>query len=892
MHHGSWLFRRLVALIALSSLIWLVASAGRPGAYTLATADGLSLSFSADGLITSLQIDGDELVSTSGPALLVRDLSQAGSVSSPNLLTNPGFENDLNGWSKILNKGLDVQVVTSVAHSGRAALQFSNSAAKMAFAAYSSASVSVTPGQRYRVFGWFRSSTGYVSSPSGTSVFLQSELWQSPQRTNGLYLQWLDGAQLPLADPQLAVALHGEVAHWRLIRRELHAPAQARFARVMVAAKLGAQSLWVDDLYLVASPEEEIAVQGTLSPCLDAADCLTQSAVLSNGLQLHIRYSAQADHLTVVGQVTDTSGQDRALDIRWGLPLSADRGGSWWDDVHIVRPLSASGIYANDVSASYDGWLPISLYPYAGITQANKGLALGLPSDRPQLALLSYDGATGRYGATFHLGISPQAGKVGPRAAFALVLYRFDPAWGFRDVIARHHALYPKAYSTPRALYGFSGRSQGAYYTPKGAQEVLAEDQTNTYSAQYTDPRLQLRIAANDAPRPTLDQALAVVTTQLASPNASVADFARAISHSAVVGANGDYSLKGIGVFAWDPGHWEALWTANLDPDLQDGLASFLLNRRIEPAFQAAKKIDAHLDGVQIDNFMSEPAFDLRLEALAAADWPLTYEPNSYRPAVHTGFALREYLQFLRSYLDDNWGTDRGITVNFWGLGHPNYLSQYLDAFGSEGGLKDNGQGPNFNPAILDYRRAIAYDRPYLFANQTRGLSAAEARSASQLALLYGVLAGHGPNGAAWEPGAAQIVDDTAELVRRYWASGWRPLTYARADQPEIWIERFGGVGGTQTGPAQAELYFTVHNRSDIARTATISIETLPLALGDPSSRTISDLVSDRQVPFDTKAGQIVIRLQLDPGQTRVLHLIRAPAGSSSGGMPAPLSLP
>lgn len=153
------------------------------------------------------------------------------------------------------------------------------------------------------------------------------------------------------------------------------------------------------------------------------------------------------------------------------------------------------------------------------------------------------------------------------------------------------------------------------------------------------------------------------------------------------------------------------------------------------------------------------------------------------------------------------------------------------------------------------------------------------------------MLTGHGPNGAAWEPGVAQIVNDTAELVRRYWASGWRLLTYARADQPEIWIERFGGVGGTQTGLAQAKLYFTMHNRSDITRTAMISIETPPLALGDPSSRTISDLVSNKQVPFDIKAGQIVIHLQLDPGQTRVLHLIRAPGGSSSGGMSAPLSL-
>ena len=42
--------------------------------------------------------------------------------------------------------------------------------------------------------------------------------------------------------------------------------------------------------------------------------------------------------------------------------------------------------------------------------------------------------------------------------------------------------------------------------------------------------------------------------------------------------------------------------------------------------------------------------------------------PHTYQPAVHTSFAFHEYLAFLRKHLDDNWGTDRGITINFWGV--------------------------------------------------------------------------------------------------------------------------------------------------------------------------------------------------------------------------------
>jgi len=95
--------------------------------YTLSTSDGLSVSLSADGQVTSAQIAGGDLVSVPAPALLVRDLSDAGSVVAPNLVANPGFEDGPAGWVRYANSGLDVNVVVSPTHSGDAALQFAHS---------------------------------------------------------------------------------------------------------------------------------------------------------------------------------------------------------------------------------------------------------------------------------------------------------------------------------------------------------------------------------------------------------------------------------------------------------------------------------------------------------------------------------------------------------------------------------------------------------------------------------------------------------------------------------------------------------------------------------------------------------------------------------------------
>lgn len=284
------------------------------------------------------------------------------------------------------------------------------------------------------------------------------------------------------------------------------------------------------------------------------------------------------------------------------------------------------------------------------------------------------------------------------------------------------------------------------FFTEHGAQQVLDHDAANIYSAQYTLGELPLGLAPSSDPRPTLDQALDAVTDMLDSPDPSNAAKARAIINSAVVEPNGDWSLKHIGVYSWAPNWWEVSWAANLDPDLDGGLASWIMDWRVTPAFTATTQAGAHLDGVQIDNFMSTPTLDLRPASLTAADWPLVYSPHTYQPAVHNGFSHHEYLSFLRNYLDTEWGTERGISINFWGLGNPNYLAAYIDAVGGEGNLKGNGEGENWNAEILDYRRAIAYGRPYHFTNQTDDLSAAEAYTFTQMALLYGVRPGRGPN--------------------------------------------------------------------------------------------------------------------------------------------------
>ncbi len=839
--------------------------------YTLSTQDGLALTLDSEGRIVTLTVNHQSVPIVPGPPLWLRDLSRAGQVITPNLVFNPGFEQGTLGWRPMGGStGVHIGVVGSPTHGGVAALAFTATLTTTQVAALGSSLVQVTPGQRYRISAWFRSSIGYVTHPAGTPPLTQRDIYHLFQRTNGLYILWLDEERQVLGSPRLVAPLHGQANRWRLIRGEARAPEGAAYAQVVIGARLEGYTLWVDDVSLVPSPEEEKALTGPLTPCSGQARCLRQVIQLEDNLTILVTYTAQTDRITVQGDVIDRRGEDRALEITWGIPLP-HQGWIWLDDSEETRPITETRIYARDVSAIYDGWQPISLYPYAGIQQGDVGLGLGLPPNLPQLALLAYNGWNQRYQATFYLGISPLATRVGPHATFTLDVFCFDTTWGFRDVIRRHLITYARFYTTPRAehMYTYAGRSQRRYYTEWAARQALREDAENVYSAVYISSDLAVKVTESSAPRPTMPELLAAVTRTVQDPYTITAAYGQAFLHSAVVDTNGEWSLRGVGIYPWDPDHWEASWAGNLAPGLEKGLGHFDQDISVAMAFSLTTKVGAHLDGVQIDNFMSNPTYDLRPNALAVTHWPLGYTPHTYQPAVHTGFTQEEFLSQLRKYLDTRWGEDRGITVNFWGLGHPGYLHRYIDGFGSEGNLRPTGLGHNWIPETIRYRRALAYHRMYLFANQTPNLMPQQAYTASQLALLYGVLSGRGPNGEGWDPEATKIISDTIVLVKRYWTAGWEPIPYARTNEDDVWVERFG----TLKECTRCSLYFTIHNAQEITRSVVITLETTPLGINKPANVTLTDIAINKALPFEVVEEKIRFRITLGPIQTRIIEV-------------------
>ena len=100
-------------------------------------------------------------------------------------------------------------------------------------------------------------------------------------------------------------------------------------------------------------------------------------------------------------------------------------------------------------------------------------------------------------------------------------------------------------------------------------------------------------------------------------------------------------------------------------------------------------------------------------------------------------------------------------------------------------------------------------------------------------------------------------------LLREIAQAGWRPLTLARSNRQDRWVERFG-EGET--------VYLTLLNAGDQRRLATIALDP---RLGLTSRARARELLSGAAVPWRQPAGLRAFDLWLAPEEVRVVRIGR-----------------
>ncbi|MFQ5478207.1 MAG: hypothetical protein ACE5E4_06280 [Candidatus Binatia bacterium] len=883
-------------LIAIGTLVLAGATPRSGTALTIATQDGLSLSLGTNADVSSLLVDGADLVGSSAAAIALRDLSAAASVDLPDLLYNGSFEDDdgvggADGWALYFSPNSDPRFVTDVARDGLRSLFAETDPSNNANgeAAYVSAQVPVTAGSRYRLSAFFLARDGYVSAKL-TAPAWQLDAYSDPLtnglKAGGIYVSWYDnpdGSGDPL-DTTLVAPMHSNASVWKRISGEVEAPGYASSARVVVALELRDSkrendAVWVDDVSMIASPEVDRDVTATVSR--NGNQLLLTGTVAGTGLDVETTYTALADRIEISGRVTDLTASDRALELVVRFPLDLT-GFDWWDDIRNSRTVAAGEAYSNHVSSLAGARLLQSLYPVAVLEDGARAIALAFPLDSPRVVLLRY--ADGFLQARFQLGLSPAATRLNGEATFSIYLFRSDADWGFRAAWEKFQSFKPDWFRTQRSVYALDAYAQGHFLSEggclpncdapceqccSGAHLVACYDDAGTGAVEYVAPEGPMSVGKVVDPPPSYAEILA----QLNNPAQGEEDRYLALAASLVLDGNGDYVLKHVVNPNWAPEDWEANWVLNMDPDLASGYGEWSRVARVDDAFVTTQAVGAGLEGMQLDNLMSAPAVDLDTSHFAVADHSLTYDPNTYRPGIHTMSSTFEYMQWMREYLETNYtgypgpGLVPGMSANIWGIGTLNFLTPLLDGLGNE----TRGEGAeNWTEALIAYRRSISYHKPLGSPWQRPDVTLDEAHEFADINLFYGTNTIQAKHGVNWAAGASDILDQSNARLRRFWQLGWEPVTRASTESTELWVERFGSAFSVITD----SVYFSVYNPGSAALAYDLIVDTAALGLADPSEVVVKDARTALTLPYSAGAGTITVAGFLEAKRTDLIRLM------------------
>ncbi len=637
---------------------------------------------------------------------------------------------------------------------------------------------------------------------------------------------------------------------------EVVAPPGARYAESGVIAASARErppvSLRLSDVRLISPPEE-----ARWRP-LNLTEVGGYYASYWNGIHFQVSIVRGGMVSRVNLTVTNFSPQPRAVEAAISLPVPA--GWSWEDD-----PIQ-DGDGPSITNALHWGYVPVSLFPVAVATDGREGVAISVPLDWP-VVFQHFRDSRG-FGTSFKLGLTP----AGTQHSMASVSLEAFPATSFREAFARYHSLHP-GWFNPRVSLGrrranWPYSRYGVWFSQvnvltRGSAYIAAElRRRGVHIAQYLLP-WEFTLTANrtiDEPAPSYWE-LVEAMENLSRVNATRQGYKARMALQ--VGARDENGLLQVARVlkgpSWRPREWVASVPVNPDPDLPGYNAWNYTSDVVGRALRLLRERGSSLDGVELDNFMERSrGVDLTGEAIGHLRFPLTYDPNTFRPAVHLSSAAIEYLQRLREWVSSE--INGTLTGNFVSEGMASFGAIYLDALPFE----CSPEGFNWGEGNLSYRRFIAGRKPVI-AVLTSDLDPRDPEDLRllnefiNLSVFYGFL----PtakwdvvNGKSFEEVLGEKLERTADVVYELMEAGWQPVTGVKVEG-DVRVERFGSE----------TVYLTVWNPSDTRARANVTL---------PGEWNVSSV----EVAWGTCDAELVgdgrLNVGLPPGGVAVLRLERA----------------
>jgi hypothetical protein len=538
--------------------------------------------------------------------------------------------------------------------------------------------------------------------------------------------------------------------------------------------------------------------------------------------------------------LSDTTGKDRAVTLLYAVPVDA-KGLSWLHDPSLSVPVEPNVEYIN-ATRFHAGNGRLSRYPLAAVANQWQRTALGIDMARPAFYRIAYNAGTGELFLAYDFALTPEK----PSATVRFCKYfsnpigqiAFDSNQEFRAALMEYYVLFPEYFRTPtpqQALwmpYAHTRTPQQGLWMPfakisqvkgwedfgfkfkEGNDETRWDDEHNILTFRYTEPMTWWMPMPKDMPR-TIEAVLAEAK-RLADRESNTQ--AKALTTSVFHNETGRPAARFLDT-PWCNG---AVWSMNSMPGISGEATDFKnkWNPTIRDRLYGQNR-DGDLDGEYIDSIegYATDELDFRREHFAAADTPLVFSSEDYKPAIFRGLAVFEY---ARAIAGDMHGMGKLMMANAT-PDRLSWLAPLLDVMGTETDWNPGGKWQPMTADELLYRRALCSGKPYCFLMNTDfdRFPSSLVEKYMKRALAYGMFPGFFSHNASEKQyfTRPELYERDRPLFKKYLPlckvvaeAGWEPLTMARCSDPRVRLERFGNR------------YLTVFNDSAQRRAVTIEI--------------------------------------------------------------------
>lgn len=592
-----------------------------------------------------------------------------------------------------------------------------------------------------------------------------------------------------------------------------------------------------------------VAATSTVTPIAGGVSLAGSVSGLS--LDLAATLVASGGNIAVAGSITNTAGGDRAIGLRFSLPVDLS-GWAWWDDAVATRSIAGTTNYTNATACGF-GIGKRSVYPLAVTSTAGRALALAVPIDIPQPFLLSYDNSARQLNFDAYLGLAAGATKYVKSGEFNFILYNGTNG-GFREALAHYYATYPTPFTKRQpweAPYNYG--SNEIFNRSTHRLDVFPLSYTNMsdfgegldFITSLHGVSYDATWATNSPVRPSDALLRSWLSVQPAGSQypGSDAELQLATDSSGAV----RYITS---VYTPSVPQWFFELMVNQDPEIASGLTTKINGllaayyATAHPAWGSTITSDFAEGGAGSVNLDFYPAH------LAVADLTPTFDSVTFAPAMFS-----QLWDFYDDYLAPAVAARSFLVMGNAGAPDDLYTAPYIDIGMSEG-----------YRTAAEYRfyRMLSYHkswRNWRTTDNTQPYTQSIFQSELDACLAQGIYPSLG----------VLSVDGVLEAFRPYYrtyipaieelsSAGWEPFTHATASTGAI-PERFGSF-------AADTLCFSVANPTSSTISTTVTMDTAALG-ASPASWTCIDLISLGNV---TVSGG-TFTITLTPGQTQAFWI-------------------